>query len=75
MSLRKQVAGADGYCPVIHIPAYDRLRELGLFSLQKGRLQEKLRITFQHLKVATRELKRDYLQRGAVLAQGGMALS
>lgn len=38
-SLRRQIAGAARYCPVIHIPACDRLRGLGLFSLQKGKLQ------------------------------------
>jgi len=33
-----------------HLPCKDRLRDLGLFSLQKGRLQGDLIASFQHLR-------------------------
>jgi len=36
-----------------HFPYNDRLRELGLFSLEKTKVQEDLTEAFQYLKVPT----------------------
>ncbi|GAB0203269.1 hypothetical protein GRJ2_002792500 [Grus japonensis] len=58
-----------------HLSYEDRLRELGLFSLEKRRLWEDLRAAFQYLKEPTGKLKRDCLQGHGVTGQGVMGLS
>ena len=42
-----------------HLPYEDRVRELGLFSLEKRRLWGHLRVVFQYLKGATGKMGRD----------------
>ena len=44
-----------------HLPYKDRLRDLGLFGLEKRRLQRDLIATFQYLKGPTGKLGRDFL--------------
>ncbi|GAB0184843.1 hypothetical protein GRJ2_000949600 [Grus japonensis] len=58
-----------------HLSYEDRLRELGLFSLEKRRLQGDLIAAYQYLKGPTRKLERDCLSGSVVTGQGVMGLS
>ena len=53
-----------------HLSSEDRLREMGLFSLEKRRPQGDLVVACQYLKGPTGKLGRDSLSAGGVIGQG-----
>jgi len=58
-----------------HLSYQDRLRELGLFSLEQRRLRGDLRAAFPYLKGATGKMERGFSQGCVVIGQGGMAVN
>ena len=58
-----------------HLPYENRLRELGLFNLEKRKLWGDIRAAFQYLKGATGKLQKHFLQGHVGLGQGVMDLN
>ena len=58
-----------------HLSYEDRLREVGLFSLEKRRLQGDLIAVYQYLKGPTGKMERDCLSGSVVTGHGVMALN
>ena len=58
-----------------HLSYEERLRKLGLFSLEKRRLQEDLIVAFQYLRECTDRRGNSCLRGWIVTGQGGMVLN